>query len=85
MSAEVRVLLVAFRVATVARSLAVAVAIFAMTLTVFLLVELSCVFFLQDICGVKFSAGCGALGFLPFVVCSGEKSFEGSPSFLLIG
>ena len=33
---------------------------------------------------MKFSAG-GALGFLPFVVCSGEENFEGSPSFLLNG
>ena len=32
---------------------------------------------------MKFSAGGGALVFLPFVVCSGEESFEGSPSFLL--
>ena len=47
------------------------------------MVELSCVFFLQDICGVKFSAGGGALGLSPFVVCSGKESFEGSPSFLL--
>ena len=41
----------------------------------FLLVELGCVFFLQEICGVKFSAGCGDLGFSPFVVSSGEESF----------
>ena len=34
---------------------------------------------------MKFSAGGGALGFLPFVVCSGEESFEGRPSFLLSG
>ena len=34
---------------------------------------------------MKFSAGGGALGFLPFIVCSGEESFEGSPSFLLNG
>ena len=34
---------------------------------------------------MKFSAGGGALGFLPFVVCSGEEIFEGSPSFLLNG
>ena len=34
---------------------------------------------------MKFSAGGGALGFSPFVVCSGEESFEGSPSFLLNG
>ena len=34
---------------------------------------------------MKFSAGGGALGFLPFIVCSGEKHFEGSPSFLLNG
>ena len=32
---------------------------------------------------MKFSAGGGALGFSPFVVCSGEESFEGSPSFML--
>ena len=51
----------------------------------FLLVELSCVFFLQEICGVEFSAGGGALGLLPFFVCSGEESFEGSTSFLLSG
>ena len=47
------------------------------------MVELFCVFFLQDIGGVKFSAGGGALGFLPLVVCSGKENFEGSPSFLL--
>ena len=34
---------------------------------------------------MKFSAGGGALGFSPFVVCSGEESFEGSPSFMLNG
>ena len=34
---------------------------------------------------MKFSAGGGDLGFLPFVVCSGEESFEDSPSFLLNG
>ena len=34
---------------------------------------------------MKSSAGGGALGFSPFVVCSGEESFEGSPSFLLSG
>ena len=34
---------------------------------------------------MKFSAGGGALGFSPFVVCSGEESVEGSPSFLLNG
>ena len=34
---------------------------------------------------MKFSAGGGALGFLPLVVCSGKESFEGSPSFLLSG
>ena len=32
---------------------------------------------------MKFSAGGGALGFLPFFVCSGEESFEGTPSYLL--
>ena len=44
-----------------------------------------CVFFLQEIGGVKFSASGSALGFLPFVVCSGEEGFEGRPSFLLSG
>ena len=34
---------------------------------------------------MEFSAGGGALGFSPFFVCSGEESFEGSPSFLLNG
>ena len=34
---------------------------------------------------MKFSTGGGALGFLPFVVCSGEEVFEGRPSFLLKG
>ena len=34
---------------------------------------------------MKFSAGGGALGFLPYIVCSGEESFEDSPSFLLNG
>ena len=32
---------------------------------------------------MKFSAGDGALGFLPFILCSGEESIEGIPSFLL--
>ena len=32
---------------------------------------------------MKFRAGGGALGFSPFVMCSGKESFEGSPSFLL--
>ena len=34
---------------------------------------------------MKLSASGGASGFLPFVVCSGKESFEGSPSFLLPG
>ena len=34
---------------------------------------------------MKFSTSGGALGFSPFVVCRGEESFEGSPSFLLNG
>ena len=34
---------------------------------------------------MDFSAGGGALGFSPFVVCSDEEIFEGSPSFLLSG
>ena len=49
------------------------------------MVELGCVFFLQEIGGVDFSAVGGALGFLPLNVCSGEEGFEGSPSFLLNG
>ena len=32
---------------------------------------------------MKSSAGGGALGFSPFVVCSGEESFEINSSFLL--
>ena len=50
-----------------------------------MLVDLDCVFFLQDIGRVKFSAGGGTLGFPSFVVCSDKESFEGSPSFLLNG
>ena len=75
----------AVRVATVARSMAVAVAKFAICYGVngFLLVKLGCVFFLQEIGGVKFSASSGTLGFSLFVVCSGEEGFEDSPSFLL--
>ena len=46
---------------------------------------MGCVFFLQEIGGVKFSAGGGALGLFPFVVCSGEESFEGRSNFLLNG
>ena len=34
---------------------------------------------------MKSSAGGGALGFLPFVVCSGKEGFEGRPNFLLSG
>ena len=49
------------------------------------MVELVFVFLLQEIGGVKFSAGGGGLGFPPFIVCSGEESFEGIPSFLLNG
>ena len=51
----------------------------------FLLIEVSCVFFLQDIGGVEFSAGGGALRFSPFVVRCCEESFESNPSFLLCG
>ena len=47
------------------------------------MVELSCVFFLQEIGGVKISAGGGALVFPPFVVCSDKEIFEDSPSFVL--
>ena len=49
----------------------------------FLLIEFSCVFFLQEIGGVEFSAGGGALRFSPFVVCCCGESFETNPSFLL--
>ena len=34
---------------------------------------------------MKFSAGDGALGLSPFLLCSGEERFEGSPNFLLNG
>ena len=50
-----------------------------------LLIELSCVLFLQDIGGVKFSASGGAFGFLPLVVRCCEESFEANSSFLLSG
>ena len=43
------------------------------------------VFLLQDIGGVKFGAGGGAFGFLPFGVCSGEEIFEFGRNFLLSG
>ena len=49
------------------------------------MVELGCVFFLQDICRVEFSTGGGDLRFSPCVVRCCEKSFEGNPSFLLSG
>ena len=51
----------------------------------FLLIELSCVFFLQEIGGVEFSAGGGVLRFSPFVVRCCEESFEANPSLLLSG
>ena len=51
----------------------------------FLLIELHCVFFLQDIGGVEFSAGGGALRFSTFVVRCCEEIFEANPSFLLCG
>ena len=46
---------------------------------------MSCVFFLQEIGAVEFSADGGALRFAPFVVRCCEESFEGNPSFLLSG
>ena len=49
----------------------------------FLLVEFSCVFFLQEIGRLEFSAGGGALRFSPLVVQFCEESFEANPSFLL--
>ena len=51
----------------------------------FLLIELSCVLFLQEIGGVEFSANGGALRFLPLVVGCCKESFEANPSFLLCG
>ena len=51
----------------------------------FLLIEFSCVFFLQEIGGVEFSAGGGALQFASFIVSSCEERFEAGPSFLLCG
>ena len=41
----------------------------------FLLIDLSCVFFLQEIGGVEFSAGGGALRFSSFVVRYCEECF----------
>ena len=49
------------------------------------MIELRCVFLLQEIFGVEFNAGGGALRFPPFVVSCCEESFEASPSFLLCG
>ena len=51
----------------------------------FLLIDLRCILFLQEIGGVEFSTGIGALRFAPFVVSCGEESFEACPSFLLCG
>ena len=50
-----------------------------------MLIELCFVFFLQDIGGVEFSAGGGALRFAPFVVSYCEEIFEAGPCFLLSG
>ena len=50
-----------------------------------MLIYLSCVFFLQEISGVEFSSGGGALRFAPSVVSCCEESFEVDPSFLLSG
>ena len=52
---------------------------------IFLLIELSCVFLLQEIGGVELSSGGGALRFAPFVVSCCEEIFEANPSFLLCG
>ena len=52
---------------------------------VFLLIEFICVLYLQEIGGVKFSAGGDALRVSPFVVRYCKESFEANPSFLLIG
>ena len=49
----------------------------------FLLIDLSCVFFLQEIGGVEFSASGGAFICAPFVVRCYKESFEADPSFLL--
>ena len=51
----------------------------------FLLIDLSCVFFLQEIGGVEFRSGGGALRFAPFIVSSCEEIFEAGPCFLLSG
>ena len=47
--------------------------------------EFSCVFFLQEIGGVEFSAGGGAFIFSPFIVRCCEESFQAGPCFLLCG
>ena len=49
------------------------------------MIYLRCILFLQEIGGVEFSTGGGALIFAPFIVSCGEESFEASPSFLLCG
>ena len=49
----------------------------------FLLIELRCILFLQDIGGVEFGTGGGALRFAPLVVRSGKESFEAGSIFLL--
>ena len=51
----------------------------------FLLVELCCILFLQDIGGVEFGTGGGALRFAPLVVRSGEEFFEAGPSIFCAG
>ena len=76
-----RVLLVAVRLATVARSLAVAVARLDNGVDDFLLIELRCILFLQEIGGMGFGTDGGALRFTPIVVRSGEENFEFGPSF----
>ena len=48
-----------------------------------MLLDLHCILFLQDIGGVEFGTGGGALRFAPLVVRSGKEGFEAGPSFLL--
>ena len=49
----------------------------------FLLIELRCFLFLQDIGRVEFGTSGGALRFASLVVCRGEESFEAGPSFFV--
>ena len=49
----------------------------------FLLIELCCILFLQEIGGVEFGTSGGAMIFAPLVVRSGKEMFEAGPSCLL--